>query len=233
MKIIQHIDIRQEESSQLQKNLSLDEQIHYVTHKIHNKKHKNGRINRFNHETGIYSANSISPFADGFIEYNIEDDLKDIVASLKDKGFFTYSSCASHSTNDRRFVGLAFPNEILKIRFLKQMKFLEEYGVKFKELDTVINQESSLKNNNLESTPLGESGQRFVSVSSETAVFNIQFHCDANKYFFVEMILFPEYNLTDLLTSPLQTIRVIARRLFKKDESTRIATDFIKTQLIP
>jgi hypothetical protein len=168
---------------------TLDEQIFYVTHNIHNRKQKNGRINRFNTETGQYSANSVSPFAENFESNNIEPKIQPVVSALLSRGYYTYSSCAGHCLSDRRFVGIAFPNLMLKIRFLAQMSHLRGMGVSFRELESVVNQKSAITATGLETIPYGEAGQRYVSLEEETHVFNIQFHEEAERFYFVEMII--------------------------------------------
>lgn len=228
--IIHKTQSRQEKQST---EKSLDEQIHYVTHQVHNKKQTDGRINRFDPTTGVYSANSLSPFSENFLDLNVEDGIKPLVEALIKKGYFTYSSCAGHCLIDRRFVGIAFHNEVAKIRFLNQMKFLESHSVVFKELDSVINQQSDLSGHDMKSTPLGESGQRYVSASEETSVFNIQFHSDSLRYHFVEMILLEGNDTCNLMNTPIRAIKLLLRRLFFKDANMKLATTFVREKLIP
>lgn len=228
--IAQKTQARQEKQST---EKSLDEQIYYVTHQVHNRKQADGRINRFDPTTGVYAANSVSPFAENFLELNVEEGVKPLVQALIQKGYFTYSSCAGHCLTDRRFVGIAFQNEISKIRFLNQMRFLESHSVVFKELESVINQKSDLSGHDMKSTPLGESGQQFVSTSEETSVFNIQFHSDSLRYHFVEMILLEGNDTCNLMNSPVRAIKLLLRRLFYKDENMWMATDFVMNKLIP
>jgi hypothetical protein len=226
--------IRAEEQSVKESHFtSLQEEIHYVTHEIHNKKSKDGRINRFDPKTGIYSANSVSPHADNFLQLNIEEGIKPVVQALLNKGYYTYSSCAGHCLSDRRFVGIAFPNQIMKIRFLAQTKTWVEKGVIFRELDTVINQKSSVTNHDLKSTPLGEAGQRFVSCSEETEVFNIQFHCDAARFYFVEMIILEGSDTCSLMSSPMRAVRLLMTKLFRRDQTTIGLANFIANDLTP
>lgn len=210
----------------------INEEIYYVTHEIHNKRNSDGRINRYDPSTGIYAANSVSPHADQFLELNIEAGIKPVVTALLEKGYFTYSSCAGHCLSDRRFVGIAFPNLIMKIRFLAQMNKWKSRGVLFKELDSVINQRSHINNHDLESTPLGEAGQRFVSVAEETQVFNIQFHCHSTQFYFVEMVILEGSDTCDWLSEPMKALRLLFTKLFQRDRSTLELADFIRNELI-
>lgn len=228
------LNIQAEEQSVKESHFaSLQEEIHYVTHEIHNKKNKDGRINRFDPKTGIYSANSVSPHANDFLQLNIEEGIKPVVEALLNKGYYTYSSCAGHCLSDRRFVGIAFPNQIMRIRFLAQTKIWTEKGVIFRELDTVINQKSSVYNHDLKSTPLGETGQRFVSCAEETEVFNIQFHCDAARFYFVEMIILEGNDTCSFMSSPIKALRLLMTKLFRRDHTTIVLSHFITKNLTP
>lgn len=121
----------------------------------------------------------------------------------------------------------------MKIRFLAQTKIWTERGIIFRELDTVINQKSSISNHDLKSTPLGEAGQRFVSCSEETEVFNIQFHCDAARFYFVEMIILEGNDTCSLLSSPIRALRLLMTKLFQRDKTTIGLSHFITNRLIP
>lgn len=197
-----------------------DEVIFHVTHKVHNRKQKGGRINRFDPATGQYSANSVSPHAEGFADNNIEPGIAPVVLALLSRGYYTYSSCAGHCLSDRRFVGIAFPNPIVKMRFMAQMKHWEKEGVVFKELSSVINQRSEVSATGMTSSYYGESGEQYVSTEEETKVFNIQFHARSSGYSFVEMIILEGSDTCSWTSEPVRAVKLWFRKWLHWDRIT-------------
>ena len=87
-----------------------EEFIYYMTHKVNNTLHKNGRIYMKIDDNGNLFANSVSPYSEQFLS-NIEEKIKPLVTALHNKRYLTYSSCEGHGLSYRRYVGIAFADE--------------------------------------------------------------------------------------------------------------------------
>lgn len=223
---------QQQQAQQFMQGMTEDEVIFHVTHRVHNKRQKGGRINRYDPLTGQYSANSVSPHAEGFFDNNIEDGILPVVQALIERGYFPYSSCAGHCLSDRRFVGIAFPNPLVKMRFLHQMKHWEQHGIVFQELDSVVNQRSEVTSSGMTSAYYGEAGSHYVSADEETKVFNIQFHAQSGGYSFIEMIILEGADTCSWTTNPIKAIKLWFKKLLHWDQITEeVANDCRKLQL--
>jgi hypothetical protein len=76
----------------------------------YNVKHRDGRIYYKKDENGYHISFSVSPYAERYLD-NIEDDIKELVLSLKRKGYLTVSSCQGHTNFERTFVTIVVNND--------------------------------------------------------------------------------------------------------------------------
>lgn len=89
--------------------LSHKEKLIKICNQSLNKKWKDGRIYHLDKD-GKYSSHSVSPYSRHF-EFNIEDNIKDLVLALKSKNYLSISSCEGHGLYFRRYVTIIFPSK--------------------------------------------------------------------------------------------------------------------------
>lgn len=193
------------------------EKIYYITHKINNTKHKNGRINIRIDKEGQLFANSVSPYADKYME-NIEEKIQPLVLALHKKRYLTYSSCEGHGMTFRRYVGLAFADEESREYVAKEIECLKIFGVFVKKFESVANQKIDqdkkgrpifVKKYNKEDREELQKIQK-----EEVNTFNIQFHRHYENYYFLEIIILEEVNINIL--TPLKSIKLLYIGFLKK-----------------
>lgn len=163
--------------------------IYYLTHKTNNILHKDGRIYLKITAKGELFAQSISPFSETFFD-NIEPKIKNLVKSLIDKRYLTYSSCEGHDMTFRRYIGLAFADEDSRNHIINEIKKLKLPGVQYHKKDSVANcpvefndkGDYTYKNKII---PIQEINEK------EIEAFNIQFHRQYERYYFLELVILP------------------------------------------
>lgn len=168
-----------------------EEFIYYMTHKVNNKLHNNGRIYMKIDDNGNLFANSVSPYSEQFL-LNIEEKIKPLVTALHNKRYLTYSSCEGHGLSYRRYVGIAFADESERTyveNFIEKQKI---FGVKTKIYDSVINQHVSVGKNSPQYNEKFNNQLNPVSPEEEANTFNIQFHRNYERYYFLEIIILEE-----------------------------------------
>lgn len=172
---------------------TIEDYIHYLTHHVNNKKHKDGRV-YFNMVDEVLSANSVSPYAEKFWD-NIEPKIKPLINILKSKRYLTYSSCEGHGLDFRRYVGIAFSDEVSRKYVADYINSFKIRGVKLIFLDSVVNNiitehDKTGKPYPVKSTELNVD---FLNKKiDEVKNFNIQFHRSYEEYFFLELVIFEE-----------------------------------------
>lgn len=170
---------------------SQEEFVHFLTHKVSNNMHKNGRIYMKIDEKGSLYANSVSPYADIF-EAQLEPNIKPLVQALNTKRYLTYSSCEGHGNTFRRYVGLAFADKESREYVKNYIKQLGIWGVYTIELNSVSNQNLNANEQNVYK-PLYESKIDTELTpqhpEQEAFNFNIQFHRHYERYYFLEIVI--------------------------------------------
>lgn len=140
---------------------------------------------------GELNANSVSPYAKKFWT-NIEPGVKELVEALIAKRYLTYSSCEGHGPTFRRYVGLAFADEESREYVIKQITDLGLFGVITKKFDSVCNMFSrpKEKTSKPQISKLSEEEKILkVNLETETKYFNVEFHRNYEKYYFLEIII--------------------------------------------
>lgn len=199
------------------------EYVHYLTHEVMNKTHKDGRI-YFSMKDGILCANSVSPYARQFWS-NIEMGILPVVKALHNKRYLTYSSCEGHGMDFRRYVGLAFCDEESREKVAKYVMDLGIKGVKVKKFNSVANNSVVEHDATGKPTPtkslMIEKERTPEDLQNEVMSFNVQFHRNYDSYYFLEIIIFDEisYNYEGFFK---EIKKVLSRYMKKKyqDKST-------------
>lgn len=173
---------------------SSEEYCHYITHKINNVTHKDGRIYlRIDEHSNLIAA-SVSPYSKTF-DCNIEEKIKPLVLAFKSKRYLTYSSCMGHGQDFRRFVGLAFCSEESRQYVADKILSLKLPGVKVNFLSTVSNSKVTQNSrSNLPEFGVYSAEEKIERKESpdhemETFCFNIQFHRKYQQYYFLEIVI--------------------------------------------
>jgi hypothetical protein len=131
-----------------QKELSQKELLLKICNTTFNKKWANGKIYSYV-ENGVNISHSVSPYSETFLE-NIEEKIKDLIIALKNKNYFTISSCQGHDLHDRRFITLIFPSKELALEFKQKIPFKLAYKVKhvsdFLNMEVMSNSNGNILN---------------------------------------------------------------------------------------
>lgn len=148
---IREVDIESKRIHRLFKkkqSLSKKQILNKIINTSYNKKWPDGRIYGLDKE-GKYVSHSVSPYADSFLD-NIEENIKPLIIALKNKGYFSISSCQGHSLWDRRFLKLIFPSKDTALDFQKHIPFKVKYNLKhatdFLNVDLDIDEFGNIKN---------------------------------------------------------------------------------------
>lgn len=165
-----------------------DELIYHVTHNTNNITHKDGRIYLKITAKGELFAQSISPFSKTFFD-NIEPKIKELIKSLVDKRYLTYSSCEGHDLSFRRYVGIAFVDEETRNHLIEEIEKLKLPGVECHKKESVANCpiEFNIKGNYIYKNKIIPQNQ---INEKEIHAFNIQFHRQYERYCFLELVIF-------------------------------------------
>lgn len=218
-----------------------EEAIYYLTHKINNVRHEDGRIYMKLTKDGQLYANSVSPYAETFFE-NIEPKIAPLVSALHKKRYLTYSSCEGHDYTYRRYVGLAFSDEESRDYVIDQVKALKLWGVELRKFDQVANQDidaGRLKAHQQAPKYLGKFRPSELSQddwqarkAAETRAFNIQFHRNYDTYFFLEIVIFTDLDLslTWLLKNPLKSVWLYFMKKYLWDRTTQKIVTLVESE---
>lgn len=214
-----------------------DELIYHLTHNTNNIKHKDGRIYLKINANGELFAQSISPFSKTFLD-NIEPKIKELIESLIDKRYLTYSSCEGHNMTFRRYVGLAFAEEASRDHLINEIKKLNLYGIEYHSRNSVANCpiEFNDKGNYTYKSkiiPKDEMDEK------ETEAFNIQFHRKYERYFFLELVILKAVpNFKGKIISFLfvkwifKNIPLVLAKQFLVERYTKKITELVKSEKI-
>lgn len=196
--------------------------IKYVTHEVNNKKQKSGRICMEILPDGTVYANSVSPHNKKFLE-NIEPKIKDLVSAFINKRYLTYSSCEGHDLTFRRYVGLAFADEDSRQYVIDEISNLNIWGVKFNKLDSVINQNVTFTDSKpIEYKEKLQYDLLESNIENEAEVFNISFHKNYTRYYFLELIIYDVTNFDKtFFKTPLKHIRTWIMKKFFWENTTK------------
>lgn len=207
-----------------------EEYIYYLTHKVNNVVHEDGRIYMQLDENGNLFANSVSPYSEEFWK-NIEPKIKPLIESLTNKRYLTYSSCQGHGPSFRRYVGLAFVDQLSRQYVADFVNNLKLPGVKINLLDSVCNQNISttFKENVKYSSKYNP--QEKEQKEGEIKSFNVQFHRSYDEYFFLELIVLDkvDFNL-NFLKNPLKNFWLIYMKKFHWEKITQKLTDAFNSE---
>ena len=214
---------------------SEDEAIYYLTHKVNNIIHNDGRIYMKLDNNGLLFANSVSPYSETFFN-NIEPKIAPLVVALHKKRYLTYSSCEGHGYTFRRYVGLAFSDEDSRQYVINEIKKLHLYGVELRTYNQVVNQNVNLNQKNprytnkYKPTELNETEQ-ITKKESEIKTFNIQFHRNYENYYFLEIVIFSEVPpfLKDFIKKPFKNLWLCFMKKYFWDKTTQKITNVIES----
>lgn len=193
------------EKSAIQENIELkqvqnqfettEELIYHLTHNTNNVVHKDGRIYLKINAKGELFAQSISPFSKTFFN-NIEPKIKDLVTALINKRYLTYSSCEGHDLSFRRYIGLAFVDDSSRQHIIDQINSLNLWGVECHKKESVANCPIEFNDNGNYIYKNKIIPEEKIN-EQEIEAFNIQFHRQYERYYFLELVIFkavPDFN---------------------------------------
>lgn len=214
---------------------SEEEAIYYLTHKVNNILHKDGRIYMKLDNNGLLFANSVSPYSDTFFN-NIEPKIEPLVSALHQKRYLTYSSCEGHGYTFRRYVGLAFSDEEIRQYVINEIQKLRLYGIELRAYNQVVNQKVNLNQKNprytnkFKPTELTEDEQ-VQKKEAETKTFNIQFHRHYESYYFLEIVIFSEIPPTfkEFIKHPFKNLWLCFMKKYFWDRTTQKITQLVKS----
>lgn len=190
-----------------------EDYLYFVTHKLNNAKWEDGRINMGIDGNGRVLANSVSPYSETFWE-NVEPQIQGLVKAIRDKRYLTYSSCEGHCLQSRRFVGLAFWSEKAREEFARRIESLGLFGVECRRINHVANMKTKEgKDGKIEFARSAKVSASDYDSKDEVDGFNISFHRQYEKYFFLELIIFDE---TPTIKGPMTLVRALWLRWLKK-----------------
>lgn len=227
--------------AQEQQFASEEEAIYYLTHKVNNVRHEDGRIYMKLTKDGQLYANSVSPYAESFFD-NIEPKIAPLVSALHKKRYLTYSSCEGHDYTYRRYVGLAFSDEESRDYVVDQVKALKLWGVELRKFDQVANQDidtGRLKPHQKAPKYLGKyrpgdliQDEWKARKDAETRAFNIQFHRSYDTYFFLEIVIFTDldFSLSWLLRNPFKSVWLYFMKKYRWDRTTQKITALVESE---
>jgi hypothetical protein len=216
---------------------STDELIYHVTHNTNNILHKDGRIYLKITAKGELFSQSISPFSKTFFE-NIEPKIKELIKALIDKRYLTYSSCEGHNLTFRRYVGLAFMDEESRDYLVGEIKKLKLPGIEYNYKNSVSNCPIEFNENGNYTyknkiIPVQEINEQ------EIHAFNIQFHRNYERYYFLELVIFKEVPIFkgkifsfNYLKWIIKNIPLIFAKKVLVEYYTRKITELIKSNKI-
>lgn len=214
-----------------------DELIYHVTHNTNNVVHKDGRIYLKITANGELFAQSVSPYSKTFFE-NIEPKIKDLVKALVDKRYLTYSSCEGHDLSFRRYIGLAFADEQSREHLIQQIQTLNLPGIEFLRKESVANcpievNEKGHYTYKEKIIPLHQINEQ------EIHAFNIQFHRQYERYYFLELVILNAVPLFEgkmisfsFIKWLFKNIRLIFAKTFLVEKYTKKITNLIKSDKV-
>lgn len=204
-----------------------EEFIYYMTHKVNNKIHTNGRIYMSIDNSGNLFANSVSPYSDKFFD-NIEPKIKPLVQAFHHKRYLTYSSCEGHGNSFRRYVGLAFVDEESREYVYNYISKLKIKGVTLKKQNTVINQH--IQATNTTKTPIYvDKFEANNNYEDEAKTFNIQFHRNYERYYFLEIIILEAIPVGQFWKNPIKNSWLLYMKKYFWDKQTKKVTQAIES----
>lgn len=229
------------ESTQLKQSYhqfeKTDELIYHVTHNTNNILHKDGRIYLKITASGELFAQSVSPYSKTFFD-NIEPKIKDLVKSLIDKRYLTYSSCEGHDLTFRRYIGLAFVDEESREHLINAIKELKIKGIEFYRKDSVANcpidvNEKGHYTYKEKIIPLNKINEH------EIHAFNIQFHRQYERYYFLELVILNAVPMFEgkilsfkFISWVIKNIPLIIAKKFLVEKYTKKITEKIKSDSV-
>lgn len=208
---------------------SQEELVYYITHNLPNKKHSNGRIYMKINEDGQLFANSVSPYSAIYLD-NIEQKIQPLVLAFHNKRYLTYSSCEGHGLSFRRYVGLAFADVESRQYVADEVTNLNIPGVYVKYLESVTNQKIE-RNHKGDPIFMQKYQQQENLEYEETKNFNIQFHRNYDKFYFLEIVILEEAVLS--IKKPFKLLRGLWLLFMKKyfwDTLTQKITTHINSE---
>jgi hypothetical protein len=190
-------EIKKLQEKAIVKFSSQNERQYHLTHEINNIKNQDGRIYMKIDVNGNLIAQSISPYSKTFQE-NIEENIKPLIMALNNKRYLTYSSCEGHGISFRRYVGLAFADDISREYVANEIMKLNLPGVYVKYLNSVANNKIEITDKGIikykDKISAEEIEKRKYIDENEVINFNVQFHRNYDYYSFLEIVILKEVN---------------------------------------
>lgn len=158
-----------------------------------NKLRSNGRIISGYDQNGLPVGASVSPFIQEFYT-QVESDIAPVVMALKDKGYFTVSSCGGHPL--RTLVTLCFPTRVQRAEFAERIKAFDLPTVRFEDADFFFNVNGEVAKN----------GRRYIESNidndlsldyyrnQEAELLNLMFFRNYEKYVFLTIYLLDDWH---------------------------------------
>lgn len=158
-----------------------------------NKLRSNGRIIFGYDQNGLPVGTSVSPFIQEF-HTQVEADIAPVVMALKDKGYFTVSSCGGHPL--RTLVTLCFPTREQRAEFAERIKAADLPTAHFEEADFFFNVNGEVVKN----------GKRYIESNidndlsldyyrnQEAELLNLMFFRGYEEYVFLTIYLLDDWH---------------------------------------
>ncbi|WP_210499528.1 hypothetical protein [Vibrio crassostreae] len=171
--------------------------------KTHNRRHKNGRIYGFFDENGDKVTFSISPDYEKF-DTQIEEGVYPHVMALKDRGYFTISSCQGHPYN--MYIKIGFGTNECREHFIKAYQSAKIPFVRHILRDVEINSAAKLSD---EGKVIGkyryqQEGSKEYLRKAQSDNFNLQFNTHFDNWYILDLYLLRD---SSWLLHPIRRIK--------------------------
>ncbi|MCY9861149.1 hypothetical protein OTK49_01215 [Vibrio coralliirubri] len=157
-----------------------------------NRLHPDGRIINSIDKNGNPIGTSVSPFIQEF-DTQVEADIAPVVMALKDKGYFTVSSCGGHPM--RSLVTLCFPSTDSREMFVQLVKRMHLPTANFDETDFFFNTDGEFDKYGKHYIEMNEEVDRSLRYyrKTEADLLNLMFLRSYDEYVFLTITLFDEW----------------------------------------
>lgn len=225
-----------EESVIIEKNFTNSEEYRkHLAFEYENVLDKDGRINSGFDINGNVVSVTVSPYNKKFYN-NIEEGVKELIKSLYEKRYYTYSSCAGHHWSDRRFVGLVFLSIEERENFIKTIQ--EQLGY-YKKYVYMI-EKRSVGNMNFEMEKHTEHAySQKINYQTEEEIleqekrdvdyFNFIFKQNREKYYYLDMEIFKNFYHKNKIIYQIEKYK----RKYLKEKITKKIIDIINSNSFP
>lgn len=193
-----------------------------------NRLHSNGRIFHSIDNNGNSIAVTISPYFDLF-HTQVEEDIAPVVMALKERGYFTVSSCAGHPRSTH--VTICFPNEDARDTIAKLIEEMEIPTAFVTKTDYFFNVDGDTDRGGRMVLTENEDVDRTMDFyrSREAESINSIFFRSYERYVFLTVTMFNDWNY---FLHPLKAYKV-KMALPRKNEIISLLADGIMSDTFP